>query len=381
MKLAEISPVYKKDDNMCKESYRSVNLLIIISKVFERILVDQMMAYFEHILSSSLSAYRKGYNCQHVILRLTEYWRQALDKGYYAGTVAMDLSKAFDRMPHGLLIAKLHAYGVSKNACNFIISYLKDRRQRVKIMGNFSDWANINRGVPQGSVMGPLLFNIFLNDLFYVKMNCEIANYADDNHLYYAHHCDIALKNTLEMDTNSAIAWFINNNMEANPDKFQSIILGRKRDMLIPISVQNDIIMPTSSIKVLGVTLDDRLKFDVHISNICKSASRQINALKRLSRYLDEKSRVLIYKSFIASNFNYCPVSWMFCGRKNANKLEKLQERALRFVFNDINGSYTDLLKRGNFLSLSAYRIRSLAIEVFKCYKDINPLYLNELFS
>ena len=134
MKLAEISPIYKKD-NLCKENYRSVNLLIMVSKVFERILADQLTAYFENLLSSCLSAYRKGYNCQHVILRLTEYWRQALDGGNFVGTVAMDLSKAFDRMPHGLLIAKLHAYGLSINACQLIISYLRDRRQRVKVMG------------------------------------------------------------------------------------------------------------------------------------------------------------------------------------------------------------------------------------------------------
>ena len=91
------------------------------SKVFERILADKLTAYFEHLLSSCLSAYRRGYNCQHVILRLTEYWRQALDDGCLVGTVAMDLSKAFDRMPHGLLIAKLHAYGLSMNACQLIL--------------------------------------------------------------------------------------------------------------------------------------------------------------------------------------------------------------------------------------------------------------------
>ena len=142
----------------------------------------------------ALSAYRKGYSCQHVILRLTEYWRQALDNGSTVGTVAMDLSRAFDKMPHALLIAKLSAYGMSKDACNLIISYLRNRRHKVKIMGICSDWATINRGVPQGSVLGPLLLNIFLNDLFYVKMSCEIAKYADDNHLFYENQCQNTLK-------------------------------------------------------------------------------------------------------------------------------------------------------------------------------------------
>ena len=114
---------------------------------------------------------------------------------------------------------------------------------------------------------------------------------------------------------------------------------------------------------------------------MCLKASRQINALKRVSRYLDESCRILVFKSFISSNFNYCPVSWMFCGKTNLNKLEKLQERALRFVFRDTTSPYETLLERGNFLSLSVYRIRCLAIEVFKCVHGNNPAYLNNLFS
>ena len=283
MKLAEISPIFKRNDNLCKENYRSINLLT--SKLFENIMSDQLTKYFGDLLCSTLSAYRKGYSCQHVILRLTEYWRRALYNGNAVGIVAMDLSRAFDKMPHALLIAKLNAYGLSEHACNLIISYLRNRKHR---MGKHSDWVTTNRGVPQGSVLGPLLFNMFINDLFYMNMTCEIANYADDYHLYYENKCHDVLKIVLGKDVNTATVWFDNNYMCANPDKFQSIILDRDGKQSLSISVQDDTIFSDPSIKVLGIVLDNKLKFDEHVSQMCPKASRQINALKRISKYLDE---------------------------------------------------------------------------------------------
>ena len=131
---------------------------------------------------------------------------------------------------------------------------------------------------------------------------------------------------------------------------------------------------------VLGDTLDSNLQYDTHISNLCSKASTQINAMKRIGKYLNTDCRIAMYKSFISSNFSYCPVSWMFCGKRNSDKLEKLLERALHFVFSDYTSPYSNLLKRGNFLSLSAFRIRYLGIEMYKCVHDLNPPYLNELF-
>ena len=381
MKLSEISPIFKKNDSLSKENYRSVNILTVISKVFERIISDQLTKYFTEILSNRLSAYRKGYSCQQVILHLTEFWRSALDDNKYVGTISTDLSKAFDRMPHGLLMSKLHAYGLSPCACRLLMSYLCDRKQRVKIFDSVSDWATINRGVPQGSVLGPLLFNIFLNDLFYTDISACIANYADDNHLCDSHTSLEALKLSLSVDTEKTLHWYDNNGLNANPDKFQCVVMNRNGALPISISVQDSAINSTDEINVLGVLLDAKLNFKPYVTLICKRASRQINALRRLSKFLTTDGRLKVYKSFISANFSYCPVTWLFCGKVNSAKLEKLQERALRFVYNDQVSTYNDLLLQANVLSLSMYRLRFLAIEVYKCVSLKNPDYLNRLFT
>ena len=379
MKLAEISPVFKKNDNLDKVNYRSVNILTAISKVFEYILSDQMTEFFIDILHSSVSAYRKGYSCQHVLLKLTEHWRDAFDADKYVGIVAMDLSKAFDSMPHGLLIAKLHAYGVSLDACNMITSYLINRQQRVKVSGQVSEWSVINRGVPQGSVLGPLLFNLFLNDLFFVELNGNIANYADDNHLYNENACIKKLICDIENDSNVCLSWFENNRMVANPKKFRGLITSRDGKMSIPISVDGNTIISANEINVLGVTLDDKLKFNSHVQSLCFRASRQINSFKRIAKYLNVERRLAVLKSFILSNFSYCPVTWIFCGKKNCAKLEKLQERALRIVFNDGHASYETLCESANILPLNVYRVLFLGIEVYKCVNGLNPKYMNDM--
>ena len=381
MKLSEISPIFKKDDSLSKENYRSVNILTVLSKVFERIIADQLTDYFKSILNSRISAYRKGYSCQQVILNLTEFWRSALDRNEFVGTISTDLSKAFDRMPHGLLMSKLHAYGVSPNACRLIMSYLSDRMQRVKILGSVSDWSIINRGVPQGSVLGPLLFNIFINDLFYKNISACIANYADDNNLCNAQSSIEDLKISLAKDTALTMKWYNDNELEANPDKFQCVVMNRNGPIETSIHVHDKLIYSSKNIKVLGVLLDSKLDFKPYITNICARASRQLNAFRRVSKFLDIPGRLKVYNAFISANFTYCPVTWIFCGKVNSGKLEKIQEKALRVVYNDHKSSYSELLAKSDLVSLSIYRLRFLAIEMFKCVHGHNPKYLNDLFT
>ena len=199
------------------------------------------MSYFINIFHSLLSAFRRGYSCQSILLKFIEDAKHAIDDKKVVGAIFMDLSKAFDSLPHGLIIAKLKAYGLTIPACNFVASYLTDRRQRVKIGNSRSHWKCLEKGVPQGSILGPLLFNIFLNDLFYFIEKCLLYNFADDNSLANMSTSIDDLLNNLRHDSKICIKWFTDNGMEANPSKFQFMIISSQPVENIEISITDEV--------------------------------------------------------------------------------------------------------------------------------------------
>ena len=216
---------------------------------------DQLCDYYCDIFESLLCAFRKRYSCQSVLIKFIETWREALDNHQIVGAVFMDLSKAFDCMPHGLLIAKLNAYGVSLDSCEIIASYLSNRTQRVKISSARSSWNTLEKGVPQGSILGPLLFNIFINFLFWFVTKCDLYNYADDNSLsHIAKDVETVIQN-LECDTLVCNEWFQLNGMEANPGKFQFMVSSRKPLPELTLRVNSSIIIKAEDhVKLLGIT-------------------------------------------------------------------------------------------------------------------------------
>ena len=228
LKVVDVTPVFKKGDKNDRSNYRPISVMKAFAIIFERLLFKQLNDYIEAKFSPLLCGFRKGHNTQHALIRLLEDWRTHLDNKNIVGTILCDLSKAFDTLPHDLLIAKLNAYGIDKKSLDFLHSYLSDRKQRCKVGSEISSWGNISTGVPQGSVLGPLLFNIFLNDFFFSIKKSSTTNFADDNTIYAHGKTLQEVIYKLEHDIENALYWFKTNRMVANPDKFQLMFFGNK---------------------------------------------------------------------------------------------------------------------------------------------------------
>ena len=307
-----------------------------------------------------------------------ESWKKARDDGLCVSILSTDMSKAFDSLHPPLLLSKLKAYGFEDNTIKLFESYLRDRENCVKIGCYSSTPRAVNRGCPQGSALGPLLWNIFQNDLPY-HMDTRLSMYADDHQIFHVGYDSSEVISKLRESAETATKWYESNLLMGNLEKYQTMNIGRST--VDTLSLNGKEIRTAEELQLLGVTIDSQMDFNNHISALCKRASQKIGVLMRLRNLIPTTAKLHLFKAAILPHLTYCHLAWHFCKASDTRKLERLQERGLRAVFKDNNLSYVNLLKRAKLPTLLNRRLQDLCILMYKVKHELCPSYIRNIFS
>ena len=286
IKLANVTPVHKKGHRSEKDNYQPVSILPNLSKVFERCIYNQIAQFFDKILSKHQCGFRKGHSAQHSLTALLEKWKESVDQGDVFEALLTDLLKAFDCLQHNLLIAKLNAYGFDNKVVRFVYDYLTSRKQRTKIFDTYISWQEILSGVPQGSILGPLLFSIDICDLSFIIEDCDIANYADDNTPYLSGKYVEEVLNGFENVSSNLFQWFTENELKGNASKYHLLI---SSDENVHVNIGASQIKNSDCKRLLGIDIDCKLNFENHINQICSKVRAKTGTLARIAPFLNKK--------------------------------------------------------------------------------------------
>ena len=272
-----------------------------------------------------------------------------------------DLSKAYDSLPHQLLIAKLQAYGLDEYSCLLLMDYLQCRQKRVKVGDTVSPWEHISRGAPQESVLGPLHFNIFMNDLCYFIKRVKLNAYADDQHLYDSDIDHIALYSRLDSEPQVTVKWFKVNGLMANLEKFKLLIFG-ETNVDFSFEMDGKRIKRSSDIDLLSMNIYSKLDFGKHVSTICEKANKQVQVIKRFRNLVPQSTRARL-SCFCTTYLSILLDMWHFCGIRSSQKLELVNKKALRSVLGDASSTYPELLTKAGLKTLEY----NMIVTVYKC--------------
>ena len=384
-KKATVTAIHKKGDrNMCN-NYRPVSLTSVICKMLEAIIKDKLMEYFtcNNLLSSCQHGFRSSHSCVTQLLRVVNDWSLALESGNSVDVVYLDLHKAFDCVPHRRLLSKLRSYGVAGKLFEWIENFLSNRTQRVCIRGSFSKWVNITSGVPQGSVLGPILFIIFVNDMPDV-VNSMLLMFADDTKLYRT-ITSVHDSNALQQDIDSVSPWGEQSLMFFNLDKCHVMTFGRsQRHYSYTMTNVDGVPFPLQRCheeQDLGVLFTPNLKFSEHISKITRKANGVVGIIKRSISCLDKTMFHTLYVSLVRPHLEYASQIWNPHLIRDIQALEKVQRRATKLVPELQHLSYGDRLSALNLSSLLYRRRRIDMITVFKIVHGLEGLPFETLFT
>ena len=389
-KNARICPIYKGGKNSEPCNYRPISILPILSKIVERAVFDQMYPHLNsnNMLHENQSGFRPCFSTSSALLNVTEDWLNAIDKGCYVGIVMLDLKKAFDTVNHNILINKLHAYGMASNVIKWFSNYLNDRRHMTYVNGVKSNEQNATCGIPQGSILGPLLFIMYVNDLPNCVSNSQVSMYADDTGLYYISRNIKDIVSKINEDLENVSNWLTRNKLSLNVKKTEFMIIGTSQrlakivDSDINIKIKNERIKRVKSCKHLGVIIDETLSWGKHVDHVTKKVAPGLYYLRKSSSILPQKMQVLLYNAIIIPHLSYCNIIWGRCNKTLQNKCQVLQNRAAKIITSvNMYSSSSQALQDLNWDNLNVKLTHNEAITMYKIVNNLAPQYLCNKFK
>ena len=394
-KEANVVPIYKgsgkpKDD---VSSYRPVSLTSIVGKVMEKLVSSRLMNYVNEngILSDNQFGFRSGRNCEQMLSKFFHLLSKSLDdrKCWLVDGIFLDFSSAFDKVDHNLLLGKLHSMGIRGQLLRWIQNFLYMRKQRITFKGVVSEWCNVTSGVPQGSVLGPILFLLFVNDLNDV-VSSSLFQFADDNSIVRPIYGDLDHK-ILQQDIENIFKWSVCNKLPLNLSKCSTMHMTRCKSpkFCSSYTMGSDELKEVDEFKLLGVTFSKDLSFDSHIGNVANKISKLSGFIVRCTRNMTSDALLNLYKSLILPHIVYCVCVWSPFQRNHIDRLEKIQRKITRTLFYkdfpevdfDDRPSYSERLVDLKLIKLEdVYKCQRLVLG-FKIINEIGPASFSSLIQ
>lgn len=391
MKIAKVIPIFKTGKKTDIKNYRPISILPAISKIFEKLIEQRITSFIErfNIVASSQFGFRKKHSTQMAILSLYEKVTEALDNNEFAIGIFVDLSKAFDTLNHKILINKLEYYGIRGVPLALIKSYLHNRTQYVSYHNYLSCHQPITCGVPQGSVLGPLLFTLYINDIEHACPELNFILFADDTNLMYSNKDIWTLKRIVNNQLASLANWFKANKLSLNISKTSYILFGRKKINTIPdnaetftIQIEDQILSQVNHTKFLGVVVDQKLSWKQHVEHLCLKISKSIGMINRIKFKLNRNALILLYKTLIYPHLSYCNIIWGTASQSALKQLTILQKRIVRIITHSYYLAHTSpLFHELKLLKLADLNNYVTGIFIYKYINNLLPSVCRSLIT
>ena len=390
LKEAKVVPLPKSKDFSQINNFRPISLLPVISKPLEKHIHKHLLDYLEkrNLFHPLQSGFRQKHSCHTAITRQVDTWLSAMNKCQLTGAVFLDFKKAFDLVDHDILLTKLKTYLVNHEAVSFFRSYFSERKQKVLLNGSYSSKGHVKCGVPQGSILGPVLFSIFINDLPLHISNPQIYcdMFADDGTIHVQDKSIMAINTQLQESLNEISDWCNNNAMILNPLKTECMVIctRQKRQLsplLLNLSMADTTIKQVSKHRLLGVIIDQNLTWQDHISHIGKTISKNMYMLSKLKYLTDISTRQMFYNAHIKSHLDYASTVWDTSSENHLKKLNSLHRRAVKLILPDTTLTTDEKFQKLCILPLASHFKFNKGVIMFKVANRNVPEYLQDFFN